>query len=74
MFGVIYQLALVFGILIANIFGLPLLLGTEKLWPYLMAISYLPAIILYAAAPFMVETPNFIFSNDTKIEATLLSK
>jgi MFS family permease len=61
--GVFNQLSIVIGLLVANIFGLPQLFGTEKLWPYLVGINIVPAVLLYFAAPFIVESPKYVYIN-----------
>ena len=74
MSGVLNQLTLVFGLLISNIFGLPQLLGTEKLWPYLMGVVLIPGITLYIAAPFLTESPKYVYNNKKNANETKESK
>ena len=61
--GVFNQLSIVLGLLVSNIFGLPQLLGTDKLWPYLMGACLVPTITLYLFAPFITETPKYVYLN-----------
>ncbi|XDB50805.1 hypothetical protein AB1E18_004367 [Capra hircus] len=62
-FGTLNQLGIVIGILVAQIFGLKVILGTEDLWPLLLGFTILPAIIQCAALPFCPESPRFLLIN-----------
>ncbi|KAG7215419.1 hypothetical protein INR49_006519 [Caranx melampygus] len=44
-FGTLHQLGVVVGILIAQIFGLEVLLGSQKMWPLLLALTVAPAVL-----------------------------
>lgn len=58
------------GNLLTNIAGLPVLLGTEKLWPYLLGLIFLPALVHFIGLPFCVESPKYLFITKNKpIEA-----
>ncbi|XP_078507591.1 solute carrier family 2, facilitated glucose transporter member 3-like [Lissotriton helveticus] len=59
-FGTLHQLAIVVGILIAQIFGLDVIMGTERLWPLLLAFTVFPAFIQIALLPFCPESPRFL--------------
>lgn len=62
-FGTLNQLGIVIGILVAQIFGLKVILGTEDLWPVLLGFTILPAILQSAALPFCPESPRFLLIN-----------
>ncbi|XP_007537591.1 solute carrier family 2, facilitated glucose transporter member 3 isoform X2 [Erinaceus europaeus] len=62
-FGTLHQLAIVIGILVAQIFGLKYIMGTEELWPLLLAFTIIPAVIQCAALPFCPESPRFLLIN-----------
>uniref|UniRef100_A0A2K5E2D2 Solute carrier family 2, facilitated glucose transporter member 3 n=1 Tax=Aotus nancymaae TaxID=37293 RepID=A0A2K5E2D2_AOTNA len=62
-FGTLNQLGIVVGILVAQIFGLEFILGSEKLWPVLLGFTILPAILQSAALPFCPESPRFLLIN-----------
>ncbi|KAM4808095.1 uncharacterized protein WCC33_003115 [Rhinophrynus dorsalis] len=49
-----------FGKLIGFLVGLRELLGTETLWPYLMSVSAVPALIQLLTLPFFPESPRFL--------------
>ena len=68
--GVLNQLTIVIGLLVTNILGLPQLLGTDKLWPYLVGFTLVPAISLYIASPFMVESPKFVYNKTADVHKT----
>ena len=68
--GTINALAMCVGNLVTNIVGLPLLLGTDKLWPYLLGLILVPAIVHFIGLPFCVESPKYLFITKNKpIEA-----
>lgn len=59
--GTLHQLAIVIGILIAQILGLESLLGSEELWPVLMGLTVLPTVLQMALLPFCPESPRFLY-------------
>uniref|UniRef100_A0A3B3DM29 Solute carrier family 2 member 3a n=1 Tax=Oryzias melastigma TaxID=30732 RepID=A0A3B3DM29_ORYME len=62
-FGTLHQLGVVVGILIAQIFGLEALLGSDKLWPLLLALTVAPAVLQCIFLPFCPESPRFLLIN-----------
>ncbi|XP_045695707.1 solute carrier family 2, facilitated glucose transporter member 3 [Phyllostomus hastatus] len=62
-FGTLNQLGIVIGILVAQIFGLNIILGTEDLWPVLLGFTILPALLQSVALPFCPESPRFLLIN-----------
>ncbi|KAF4100660.1 solute carrier family 2, facilitated glucose transporter member 3a isoform X2 [Onychostoma macrolepis] len=62
-FGTLHQLGVVVGILIAQIFGLEYLLGSDKLWPVLLALTVLPAVVQCILLPFCPESPRYLLIN-----------
>ncbi|XP_061447175.1 solute carrier family 2, facilitated glucose transporter member 4 isoform X2 [Rhineura floridana] len=59
--GTLNQLAIVIGILIAQVFGLDTLLGTPTLWPILLGITVVPSILQLLLFPFCPESPRFLY-------------
>uniref|UniRef100_A0A7N8XYR4 Solute carrier family 2 member 3b n=1 Tax=Mastacembelus armatus TaxID=205130 RepID=A0A7N8XYR4_9TELE len=59
-FGTLHQLGVVIGILVAQIFGLEFLLGSDNLWPLLLALTILPAILQSILLPFCPESPRYL--------------
>uniref|UniRef100_A0AAQ4PH86 Solute carrier family 2, facilitated glucose transporter member 4 n=1 Tax=Gasterosteus aculeatus aculeatus TaxID=481459 RepID=A0AAQ4PH86_GASAC len=59
--GTLHQLAIVTGILIAQILGLESLLGVEELWPILLGLAIVPAVLQMALLPFCPESPRFLY-------------
>ncbi|XP_074540443.1 solute carrier family 2, facilitated glucose transporter member 3 [Halichoeres trimaculatus] len=59
-FGTLHQLGVVVGILVAQIFGLESLLGSDTLWPLLLALTILPAILQSVMLPFCPESPRYL--------------
>ncbi|XP_038175601.1 solute carrier family 2, facilitated glucose transporter member 3 [Arvicola amphibius] len=67
-FGTLNQLGIVVGILVAQIFGLDFILGSEELWPGLLGLTVIPAILQSAALPFCPESPRFLLINKKEEE------
>ncbi|XP_053425463.1 solute carrier family 2, facilitated glucose transporter member 4 isoform X2 [Nycticebus coucang] len=59
--GTLNQLAIVTGILIAQVLGLDSLLGTATLWPLLLGLTVLPAVLQLALLPFCPESPRYLY-------------
>ncbi|XP_024123581.1 solute carrier family 2, facilitated glucose transporter member 3 [Oryzias melastigma] len=59
-FGTLHQLGVVIGILVAQIFGLEFLLGSDDLWPVLLALTILPAVLQSIMLPFCSESPRYL--------------
>uniref|UniRef100_A0A8D3BST6 Solute carrier family 2, facilitated glucose transporter member 4 n=1 Tax=Scophthalmus maximus TaxID=52904 RepID=A0A8D3BST6_SCOMX len=59
--GTLHQLAIVTGILIAQILGLNSLLGSEELWPVLLGLTVVPTVFQMALLPFCPESPRFLY-------------
>ncbi|XP_041038360.1 solute carrier family 2, facilitated glucose transporter member 1-like [Carcharodon carcharias] len=62
-FGTMHQLGVVIGILIAQIFGLPSLLGTAELWPLLLGFTALPSLIQCGLLLCCPKSPRFLLIN-----------
>lgn len=68
--GTVYQLVVTISILISQILGLGGLLGTETMWPWLLACTIIPAIFQVCTLPICPESPKFTLLNRGKeIEA-----
>nr|DBA26169.1 TPA: hypothetical protein GDO54_010466 [Pyxicephalus adspersus] len=59
--GTMHQLAIVTGILISQVVGLDFILGSEKLWPVLLGLSGVPAVIQTVLLFFCPESPRYAF-------------
>ncbi|XP_051574985.1 solute carrier family 2, facilitated glucose transporter member 3 isoform X1 [Myxocyprinus asiaticus] len=62
-FGTLHQLGVVIGILVAQIFGLESLLGSQDLWPILLALTVLPAVLQSVMLIFCPESPRYLLMN-----------
>ncbi|KAM7421006.1 hypothetical protein PAMA_015279 [Pampus argenteus] len=62
-FGTLHQLGVVIGILVAQIFGLEILLGSDTLWPLLLALTALPAVLQSIMLFFCPESPRYLVIN-----------
>ncbi|XP_075071879.1 solute carrier family 2, facilitated glucose transporter member 3-like [Mixophyes fleayi] len=58
--GTLHQLAIVVGILVAQIFGLEFILGSATLWPLLLGITVILSAIQCALLPFCPESPRYL--------------
>uniref|UniRef100_A0A8C2ZLU0 Major facilitator superfamily (MFS) profile domain-containing protein n=1 Tax=Cyclopterus lumpus TaxID=8103 RepID=A0A8C2ZLU0_CYCLU len=55
-----------FGKVMGQIIGIKELMGTEEMWPYLLAISGIPAILQFVTLLFFPETPRYLDKGDTE--------
>ncbi|XP_012688983.2 solute carrier family 2, facilitated glucose transporter member 3 [Clupea harengus] len=62
-FGTLHQLGVVIGILVAQVFGLEALLGSDYLWPLLLALTALPAALQCIMLPLCPESPRHLLIN-----------
>ncbi|NWQ88947.1 GTR5 protein, partial [Burhinus bistriatus] len=58
--GVIPQLFVTLGILVAQIFGLNSILGNAKGWPVLLGLTGIPSLIQLLILPFFPESPRYL--------------
>ncbi|KFZ66858.1 Solute carrier family 2, facilitated glucose transporter member 1, partial [Podiceps cristatus] len=58
-----HQLGIVVGILIAQVFGLDLIMGNDSLWPLLLGFIFVPALLQCIILPFAPESPRFLLIN-----------
>ncbi|KAK6479870.1 solute carrier family 2 [Huso huso] len=70
-FGTLHQLGVVIGILIAQVFGLEFILGSQSLWPVLLGLTVIPAVIQSIALPFCPESPRFLLINKNQEEKAM---
>uniref|UniRef100_A0A2P2I4R0 Solute carrier family 2, facilitated glucose transporter member 1-like n=1 Tax=Hirondellea gigas TaxID=1518452 RepID=A0A2P2I4R0_9CRUS len=61
--GTVYQLAVTISILFSQIMGLESLLGTETLWPILLALTAGPAVFQMFTLPICPESPKYLLIN-----------
>jgi len=65
------------GILSAQILGLKELLGTEDLWPVLLAFTAVPSVLQLFTFPFLPESPRCLLidkNNEEKAQKGILAK
>ena len=58
--GTVYQLIITLSILISQVLGMNNVLGTEEGWPWLLALTAVPAILQLATLPFCPESPKYL--------------
>ncbi|RVE73033.1 hypothetical protein OJAV_G00044800 [Oryzias javanicus] len=61
--GTLHQLGIVVGILIAQVFGLEMIMGNDELWPLLLGFIFIPAIIQCVLLPLCPESPRYLLIN-----------
>ncbi|XP_034280149.2 solute carrier family 2, facilitated glucose transporter member 1 isoform X1 [Pantherophis guttatus] len=61
--GTLHQLGVVVGILIAQIFGIDLIMGNESLWPLLLGFTFIPSLAQCILLPLAPESPRFLLIN-----------
>ncbi|GCC33469.1 hypothetical protein chiPu_0011938 [Chiloscyllium punctatum] len=59
--GTMHQLAIVTGILLSQVFGLSFLLGNDRLWPAILGLSGVPALLQTILLPFCPESPRYLY-------------
>ena len=73
--GVLNQLFMTLGILVAQIFGLEGVLGSSGLWPLLLALTFVPSLFLLVGGRFMPRSPRHLLldnNDETAAEKTLV--
>lgn len=67
--GVFCPLGITFGVLVAQVVGLREILGTESLWPSLLAFYVLLVILCGMIIPFLPESPKYLYvvKNQTQV-------
>jgi len=58
--GTVYQLIITMSILLSQVLGMSNVLGTESGWPWLLAITAIPALFQLATLPFCPESPKYL--------------
>jgi len=58
--GTVYQLIITMSILLSQVLGMGSLLGTEEGWPWLLALTAVPALFQLATLPFCPESPKYL--------------
>ncbi|XP_008407267.1 solute carrier family 2, facilitated glucose transporter member 1 [Poecilia reticulata] len=74
--GTLHQLGIVVGILIAQIFGLEMIMGNAEYWPLLLSFLFIPAVIQSILLPLCPESPRFLLinKNEENKAKTILKK
>uniref|UniRef100_H2LTF1 Solute carrier family 2, facilitated glucose transporter member 5 n=1 Tax=Oryzias latipes TaxID=8090 RepID=H2LTF1_ORYLA len=72
--GTLHQLGIVIGILMAQVFGLEVIMGNDQLWPLLLAFIFIPAIVQCILLPLCPKSPRYLLINkneESKAKAVL---
>lgn len=69
--GTVSQLGVTIGLLLSQILGLPLILGTDEGWPFLLGVAFIPAVLQLLLLPLCPESPRYLLiSKGRAMEAT----
>jgi len=58
--GTVYQLIVTLSILLSQVLGMSNVLGTDSGWPWLLAVTAIPAVFQIATLPFCPESPKYL--------------
>ncbi|XP_050052270.1 glucose transporter type 1-like isoform X1 [Dermacentor andersoni] len=58
--GTVSQVGVTVGMLLSQVLGIEVILGTEEGWPYLLAIAVIPAVLQLVLLPFCPESPRYL--------------
>uniref|UniRef100_A0A1A8FSJ2 Solute carrier family 2 (Facilitated glucose transporter), member 1b n=1 Tax=Nothobranchius korthausae TaxID=1143690 RepID=A0A1A8FSJ2_9TELE len=74
--GTLHQLGIVVGILIAQVFGLEVIMGSHAMWPLLLSFTFIPAVVQCVLLPLCPESPRFLLinKNEENKAKTILKK
>ncbi|KAL3307840.1 Solute carrier 2, facilitated glucose transporter member 2, partial [Cichlidogyrus casuarinus] len=61
--GILNQLVIVIAVLLAQVFGLPQLLGNPQNWPILLGLSIVPCLVQLLTLPLCPESPRYLMIN-----------
>ncbi|KAK2857896.1 hypothetical protein Q7C36_005815 [Tachysurus vachellii] len=61
--GTLHQLGIVIGILIAQVFGLDVIMGNATMWPFLLSFTFVPALLQCFLLPLCPESPRYLLLN-----------
>uniref|UniRef100_A0AAR2L084 Major facilitator superfamily (MFS) profile domain-containing protein n=1 Tax=Pygocentrus nattereri TaxID=42514 RepID=A0AAR2L084_PYGNA len=61
--GTLHQLGIVIGILVAQVFGLDMIMGNATLWPFLLGFTFIPALLQCILLPMCPESPRYLLIN-----------
>ncbi|GFO21938.1 solute carrier family 2, facilitated glucose transporter member 1 [Plakobranchus ocellatus] len=73
--GTCNQLSITMGVVLAQVLGLSSVLGTEDLWPFLVAAPAVPAIFSFLTLSWCPESPRFLLvvkENETKARKAMM--
>lgn len=63
MIGSLSGLSAYLGLMLAETISLPVILGTSKLWPFLMVIAAVPSVSQFILLQFCHESPRYLLMN-----------
>ncbi|XP_076870333.1 solute carrier family 2, facilitated glucose transporter member 1 isoform X1 [Brachyhypopomus gauderio] len=61
--GTLHQLGIVIGILVAQVFGLDVIMGNASGWPWLLSFTFFPAVVQCILLPLCPKSPRYLLIN-----------
>jgi SP family facilitated glucose transporter-like MFS transporter 1 len=65
--GTVSQLGVTIGLLLSQILGLPIILGTKDGWPFLLGVAFIPAVLQLLLLPMCPESPRYLLISKGRI-------
>ncbi|CAG2179555.1 unnamed protein product, partial [Oppiella nova] len=65
--GTVSQLGVTIGLLLSQILGLPIILGTRDGWPFLLGVAFIPAVLQLLLLPMCPESPRYLLISKGRI-------
>ena len=65
--GTVNQLGVTVGLLLSQVLGLPLILGTKDGWPFLLGVAFIPAVLQLLLLPLCPESPRYLLISKGRV-------
>ncbi|RWS03998.1 glucose transporter type 1-like protein, partial [Dinothrombium tinctorium] len=65
--GTVSQLGVVIGLVLSQILGLPVILGTKEGWPFLLGVAFIPAVLQLLLLPMCPESPRYLLISKGRV-------
>lgn len=72
--GTVSQLGVTIGLLLSQILGLSLILGTDEGWPFLLGVAFIPSILQLVLLPFCPESPRYLMITKGRMQEASYGK
>ncbi|XP_074600711.1 glucose transporter type 1-like [Brevipalpus obovatus] len=65
--GTVSHLSVTIGLLLGQVLGLPYILGTKEGWPFLLGVTFIPAVLQLLLLPMCPESPRYLLLSKGRI-------